>query len=349
MDARGVGRRRVARVGAAAVRPQAAHIGLHGLRLGFGAGAGAAVGQRAGAAAAALAVGDVPAVAEVAVQVDAARVAVGAVVVVGVLAPREARFGALAAVGVGVQHQVQLVVVEHPGGVGVDAVPVDELARELQHQRRGGVLAGVDGAVDEELGLALPGRRRHRGVAELEHAEVVAAAAAGLLPGVAGIDPAGELRLGRRQRLGLRKALLDRLVAGVAGDAAGAGAGVLRRPLHALQARIALADEVLGHLEAEAEGTQPRLVDRVELEDLVAVVEARFEQLPVQADGGAARQRPAREPGLEEVAVGHLLLQQRGGLGVVGRGGAGGERRQGQGEEGRLHAWNASSGPAAAL
>ena len=46
------------------------------------------------------------------------------------------------------QQQVHLVVVQDPGGVGVDAVAVGQPAREAQHQRRGGVFAGVDGGID---------------------------------------------------------------------------------------------------------------------------------------------------------------------------------------------------------
>ena len=153
MDAAGVGRCGVGLGRAAAVGPQAAHIGFDRLRLGLGAGARAAVGEVALVAAGALAAGAVPAEAEVAVQVGAAGVGVGAVVVVGVLAPRQAGLGLLAAVGVGVQHQVHFVVVEDPGGVGIGAIAVDQPARELQHQRRGGVFARMDRAVDEQLGL----------------------------------------------------------------------------------------------------------------------------------------------------------------------------------------------------
>ena len=108
-------------------------------------------------------------------------------------------------------------VVEQPGGVGVDAVAVDQLLGEARHQLRGRVLARVDGAVGEEPRLRAGNAR----VGEPDHQQVVARVAAGrdLLPAVADVDHRREGRVRGGESLGGGESLLDRAIAGEARDA----------------------------------------------------------------------------------------------------------------------------------
>ncbi len=129
-----------------------AHVVLGGLGLGLRGGAGAVICTVAfvvtGPAAA------VPLEFKVPVEVSASIVARGAaVVLIGVLAPREPGLGLFAAVGVGVEHQVDFVMVQNPGRVGVGAIVVHQVFGKAGCQLGGGVFTGVDRTGDEKLGL----------------------------------------------------------------------------------------------------------------------------------------------------------------------------------------------------
>ena len=80
-------------------------------------------------------------------------------------------------------YSLGLVLVEQPGGVGIDAIAVDQPLGESGGELGWSVLAGVDRGGDHELGLAVWGRfagRRARGAAvgEAQHPHVVAGGAA---------------------------------------------------------------------------------------------------------------------------------------------------------------------------
>ncbi len=117
---------------------------LYGLRLRFRSGGGATIGLITLAAAGATAAA--PFKLEVTVQVSAPIGGGGAaIVLVGVFAPGEAGFGLFTAVRVCVQHQMNLVIVHQPGGVGIHAIVVDQVLGKAGHQFGGGIFAGMNG------------------------------------------------------------------------------------------------------------------------------------------------------------------------------------------------------------
>ncbi len=191
-------------------RPQ---VALDRLDLGFGVRRRSAEGRVAGRRARAAAAPPLEGV--VAVEVDAAVGRVGAEVVVDVLAPGESGLRLLAAVGVRLQQQVNLVVVEQPGGVGVAAVAGDELLGEAGGELGRRVLAGVDRGGREQLRL----RTRDVGVGESQDPQVVAGRLAlRLEPRVPDVDHRRQVGVRGDDRVHRRVGLLDRAVAGEGGD-----------------------------------------------------------------------------------------------------------------------------------
>ncbi len=152
IDAGGVEGGGIIEAGAALVGELSTHVILGGLGLGLRGGAGASI--RAVAFVAAGSTAAVPLERKVSVEVSASIVACGAaVILVGVLTPREPGFSLFAAVGVGVEHQVDLVMVQNPGRVGVGAIVVHQVFGETGCQFGGGVFTGVDRTGHEQLGL----------------------------------------------------------------------------------------------------------------------------------------------------------------------------------------------------
>ena len=190
--------------------------------LGFRSAARPAGGRGALRTAAALSARVVPLQREVAVQVHAPGVGVGADPVVGVFAPRQPGVGALAAVGVGVQQLADSVVVDGPGRVGVAAVVVDAPAGEFERQRRSGVFAGMDGGVDQQLGPCCATWWRDSAVGDLRRLQVVVASVLRLQPRTAGRHAAGQQRpCGDQCVAGREGVVFHGRVAGVTDDGSG--------------------------------------------------------------------------------------------------------------------------------
>ena len=216
----------------------ALHVVRRGAGLGFRPGGRASIRVRAGAAARAR---STPVRGVVAVDVHTRAPPVpgrGVVVRVGVLAP--GRVGALrefAGIRVALQQQMHFVTVEQPGGVGVAAVVRHEALPEARHRGGGGVVPGVDGPLDKELGLGAAdgavGEHEDMNVVPAgeadgvpaAHADFVAAAAAGLEPAIADVVPAREIRKLPGDGLAERVGALHRVVARVAGNRHGNGGG----------------------------------------------------------------------------------------------------------------------------
>ncbi len=179
-------------VGAALVEQDRAGVVLHDLRLRLRGGGGAAIGLVAGDAAAAA---RVPLETAVAIEIDAPRAGVvAAVVVVGVLAPQRAGFGFLAAIRVDLRNDMNLEVVEQPGGVGVDIVFGDQVFGKARCQLCSRVFAGVNGCDQQKFRLGA----RDSAVGQLQSKDIVAGRAAGrhLLPTVADVGPRRQLWIG---------------------------------------------------------------------------------------------------------------------------------------------------------
>ncbi len=218
-------RRVVRRIRRPLVGEDRPEIVLHRPGLGLRCAAGAVVGLVALVVARLTAA--VPLKLEVAVEIDAAVVGSAAVVVVGVLAPVCAELGATAAVGVEKKQQVDLVLIEKPGCIGVGVIAVEEFFGESCEEFRPGAFPGVDAPLNKEdrfgVGIGRCADARRLPVAELEDHEIVAVEAGFParvhLPGVADVDPLGEIRIVRDEALDIGKSLVDGSIARQAHDA----------------------------------------------------------------------------------------------------------------------------------
>ena len=126
------------------------HVVLDGLDLRLRGGGGASIVFVAWVATRSVAAA--PLVIKVSVEIRTSIVARGAtVILIGVLAPLESGFRLLAAVGIGVEHQVDLVMVQNPGCVGVNAIVVYQVLSKKQTQRSSGIFIGMDRSGGKEL------------------------------------------------------------------------------------------------------------------------------------------------------------------------------------------------------
>ncbi len=227
VHAGGVRRSGVAEVGAALVGEDGPQVVLNRLHFRLGSRAcpakGLATLAAAGTAAAA------PLELEVTIQVRPARVRVGAVVVVCIFAPKLARFGHLAPIGIGVQQQMDFVIIQQPGYIRVAVVIVHQVFGEARHQLGGGVFSRVNGGIDEHDRL----RPGDSAIGQAQDHHVVAGIAAGgsLLPAIADVRPGGQRWVGSDNARRAGKRLLHRAIAGVAGDARNLTLQGLARPV----------------------------------------------------------------------------------------------------------------------
>jgi hypothetical protein len=166
------------------------------------------------------------------------------------------------------------------------AMAVEQPARELQHQRRGGVLAGMDGAVDEQLGLGAGHRASWSAPAPRCRSRRCRWSSArsrrrrASWPAAACCWPPTPAR---------RKGLFDRLVAGVARNRLDADLGRLRVGraaggvvgLDLVEQLVAARHHVRCQLDPEAEAREQRDLRRLELVHLEARRVVRLEQCVV--------------------------------------------------------------------
>ncbi len=90
-----------------------------------------------------------------------------------------------------------LVMIQHPSGIGIAAIAVQQVLGKAQIELRRGVFTGMDRGHDKQDRL-WPGDST---IGDLEHPDVgaVAPAQCGFLPTVTNIDDAGQIGMLRRQ------------------------------------------------------------------------------------------------------------------------------------------------------
>ncbi len=203
----------------------AGNVGDEVVGLGFRLRRLATVGFVADVTAGATAVRDVPVEREIAVEVDAVTVGVDVRVAVAiaadlivVLAPQDALLGHLAAVGVGLQHEVEIVVVDQPRRLGIAPVALDQPFGEARVDFGRWILARVDRAEHDHLrAVGVGGQRREIG--EVDRAHLVALVrVVGALPRGADVVDLDESRVGRREVVHRVVRAFDGAVAREAGD-----------------------------------------------------------------------------------------------------------------------------------
>ena len=223
-NAAGVGRRcgivfRPSRVG-----EQALHIRRNGLRLRFRGRLGAVKVPIAGLIAGA---DGAPLKAEISIEINA-RPRIGTVGRIVILTPKDSLLRPFAPIRIGVQHQVDFMLVQQPGGVGVDSIIINHLFGKAGGQFGRGIFARVERTGDEQLWL----RPRDGRVGQFQYHQVGAAHVGRLLPRLPDRGPGGQLGEGVDDRLGARVSLFDGTVTRISGN--GPGRVLLRGQLRSL-------------------------------------------------------------------------------------------------------------------
>ncbi len=214
-DAGGCAGRGRAQVVRALVGELGAHIILDGLGFWLRGCAGTVIGIVARVAAGPAAA--TPLKRKVAVEVCPTVVrAERAIVFVGVLAPHQSCLGLFAPVRIGLQQQMNLVMVQQPGHVGVPVILCHQILGKARAQLGRGIFASVDRGHDEQFGLGT----RDGHMRQAQHLQVVALAwVLGLFPRVADVDPCGQVGVFGDDCLGGVKGFFYRAVARIARNA----------------------------------------------------------------------------------------------------------------------------------
>ncbi len=148
-------------------------------------------------------------------------------VVVGVFSPIHPEFGASSSIGIGEEQQVDLVFVEDPGRIRICVVVGEETLGEPCQKLGRGALPGVEPGLDKEYGFGIGGGgRADTGgvtIGEFQDHQVVAREP-GLparvdLPGIADVDPLGQIGIAGDEVFDIGEGLVDGPITGQAHDA----------------------------------------------------------------------------------------------------------------------------------
>ena len=171
-------------------------------------------------AGAAVAGHDAPMEREIAIQIDTRGIAATCRDRVGVLAPGQPGFSFLAAIRIGLQDQVEVLVIDQPGGFGIATVVVEQPFGEVCGDFGRGVFARMDRIGDDHVRLV--GDRRVGGrVADAQDAHrITLAGVLRALPGRADIDHPRQRRMGGGEVVHRLVGFFDRAIAGIGRNAA---------------------------------------------------------------------------------------------------------------------------------
>ena len=213
VDTGGVNRRRVGESRATLIGEDRPQVVLDGLGFRLRSRARPTVGFITGAAAGTAAAA--PLEIEIAVEIGAAAAAGrAAVVLIRILAPRQTCLGLFAAIGIGLQHQVDFLIVQNPGDIRVHVVVGNQVFGKTRRQLSRCIFTRVDGRGDEKLRLGSGDGR----VGQHQDVHVVAAQAHGLLPRIADINECRQLGVVSHNALRRGERFLHGAVAWVTGN-----------------------------------------------------------------------------------------------------------------------------------